>query len=111
MQATATKDLRFIEFSSGMLDKALEANSAFQGVEIPADVYGTGKAGTVIGVNNMLVVPSDADADVVYAITAAIFDHLDQFKAENANAAQIDPADSLELAIPLHPGASRYFSR
>ncbi len=111
MQASATKSLRFIEFSPGMLDKALDANSAFQGVEIPSDVYGTDTAGTVIGVNNMLVVPADADEDVVYAITAAIFDHLDQFKAENANAAQIDPADSLNLAIPLHPGASRYFSQ
>ncbi len=111
MQAAAGADLRFISFSDGMLDQALEANSAYISVEIPADVYGTGDAGTVIGVNNMLVVPNSADADVVEAITAAIFDNLEEFRAENANARQIDPAMSLDLAIPLHEGAARYFNQ
>ncbi len=111
MQATATNDLRFISFSEGMLDKALAANSAYRAVEIPADVYGTGAAGMVIGVNNMLIAPNSLDADIVEKITAAIFDHLDEFKEENANARQIDPAKSLELAIPLHEGAARYFGQ
>lgn len=111
MQASATSDLRFISFSEGMLDKALEANSAYRAVEIPADVYDTPAPGRVIGVNNMLVVPNSLDADTVEAITAAIFDNLDELKAENANAAQIDPAASLELAIPLHEGAARYFAK
>ncbi|MDV7142196.1 TAXI family TRAP transporter solute-binding subunit [Tropicimonas sp. TH_r6] len=111
MQAAAGNKLRFISFSNGMLDKALEANSAFQAVEIPADVYGTEAPGTVIGVNNMLIAPSSMDADIVEKITAAIFDHLDELKAENANAKQIDPAMSTQLAIPLHEGAARYFNK
>ncbi len=109
MQATATNDLRFIGFSEGMLDKALAANSAYRAVEIAAEVYGTAAPGTVIAVDNMLVAPNSLDADTVYKITAAIFDHLDEFKAENANARQIDPAHSRSLAIPLHEGAARYF--
>ena len=40
-----------------------------------------------------------------------IFDHLDEFQSENANAKQIDPANSLRLAIPLHEGAARYFEK
>lgn len=111
MQASATSKLRFISFSDGMLDKALAANSAFRAVEIPADVYGTPEAGTVIGVNNMLVAPNSLSADTVEKITAAIFDNLDELKAENANAAQIDPEMSLNLAIPLHEGAARYFNK
>ena len=111
MQATATNDLRFIGFSEGMLDKALAANSAYRAVEIAADVYGTSAAGTVIGVNNMLIAPNSLDADIVEKIAASIFDHLDEFRAENANALQIDPAMSLELAIPLHEGAARYFGQ
>ncbi len=111
MQASAGADLRFISFSDGKLDEALGANSAYLPVEIPADVYGTAEPGMQIGVNNMLIVPNSTDAAVVEAITASIFDHLDEFKAENANAAQIDPAMSLELAIPLHPGAQAYFDK
>jgi TRAP transporter TAXI family solute receptor len=109
MQAAAGNKLRFISFSDGKLDEALGKNGAFKAVEIPADVYSTDSPGTVIGVNNMLVVPSSADADKVYDITKAVFDHLEEFKAENANARQINPEDSLNLAIPLHEGAARYF--
>jgi TRAP-type uncharacterized transport system substrate-binding protein len=65
----------------------------------------------VIGVNNMLIAPNSLDADIVEKIAASIFDHLDEFRAENANALQIDPAMSLELAIPLHEGAARYFGQ
>jgi len=111
LQASAGNDLKFISFSDGMLDKALAANSAYAAVEIPADVYGTPAAGTVIGVNNMLVAPNSLDADIVEKITAAVFDNLDELKAENANAKQIDPADSTNLAIPLHAGAARYFNK
>ncbi|MEM5476649.1 TAXI family TRAP transporter solute-binding subunit [Pacificibacter sp. AS14] len=109
MQAAAGSDLRFIKFSDGMLDAAVEANSAYVEVEVPADVYGTEEAGMLIGVNNMLVAPNDLDAATVEAVTAAIFDNLAELQAENANARQIDPAMSLNLAIPLHPGAQAYF--
>ncbi|NDR59302.1 TAXI family TRAP transporter solute-binding subunit [Aliiruegeria sabulilitoris] len=111
MQAAAGSKLRFISFSDGMLEKALESNSAYLSVEIPADIYGTDAPGTVIGVNNMLIAPNSMDADVVEKITAAIFDHLDELKSENANARQIDPAMSTKLAIPLHEGAARYFNK
>ncbi|MES0881597.1 TAXI family TRAP transporter solute-binding subunit [Roseibium sp. SCP14] len=111
MQAAAGNRLRFIAFSDGMLDKALEKNGAFKTVEIPADVYGTAKAGQVIGVNNMLIAPNTLSADTVEKIVASVFDHLDEFQAENANAKQIDPANSLNLAIPLHEGAARYFNK
>lgn len=111
MQAGASNKLRFIEFSPGKLDEALGRNGAFKSVEIPADVYSTDAPGTVIGVNNMLIVPSDTDADRVFAITSAVFENLDEFKAENANARQINPDDSKKLAIPLHEGAARYFNK
>lgn len=109
MQASAGSDLRFISFSEGKLDAALEANAAYLAVEVAADVYGTDAPGMLIGVNNMLVAPNDLDAATVEAVTAAIFDNLAELQAENANARQIDPAMSLNLAIPLHPGAQAYF--
>jgi TRAP transporter TAXI family solute receptor len=109
MQATAGAELRYISFSEGMLEAALEANSAFVEVEVPADIYNTAEAGRVIGVNNMLVAPNSLDAATVQAVTIAIFENLEELQAENANARQIDPAMSLNLAIPLHAGAQAYF--
>ncbi|WP_390910794.1 TAXI family TRAP transporter solute-binding subunit [Pseudosulfitobacter sp. SM2401] len=109
MQATAGAELRFIAFSEGQLDAALAANGAYMSVEIAPDVYGTADSGTLIGVNNMLVAPNTLDAATVQAVTAAIFDNLAELQGENANARQIEPAMSLQLAIPLHAGAQAYF--
>ncbi len=111
MQAAASNKLRFIEFAPGKLDEALGKNGAFKAVEIPAEVYSTDAPGTVIGVNNMLIVPADMDADKVHAIVSSVFDNLDDFKAENANARQINKDDAKNLAIPLHEGAARYFNQ
>lgn len=109
MQAAAGADLKFIGFSDGKIAAALDANSAYNTVTIPADVYGTSTDGTVLGVNNMLIAPTSADADVIEAIVRAVFENLDEFRAENANAKQIDPEASKALAIDLHDGAKRYF--
>ena len=49
------------------------------------------------------------DDERAYAITKAVYGHLDAFGEENANAKQIKASDSLELAVPLHPGAQRFF--
>jgi TRAP-type uncharacterized transport system substrate-binding protein len=93
------------------MEDAISRNAAFRAVTIPSDVYGTSTDGTVIGVNNMLIAPASADADVIEAVVAAIFDHLDEFRAENANARQIDPELSKSLSIDLHEGAARYFGK
>ncbi len=111
MQAAAGANLKYINFSDGKMAEALSKNAAYSEVSIPADVYGTATDGTVLGVNNMLIVPANADADQVEAIVSAVFDHLDEFKAENANARQIDPEMSKSLAIELHEGAARYFGK
>jgi TRAP transporter TAXI family solute receptor len=109
MQASAGAELRFIAFSEGMLDKSIEANGAYLSVDVAADVYGMQDAGTLIGVNNMLVAPNSLDAATVQAVTAAIFDNLAELQAENANARQINPEASRSLAVPLHAGAQAYF--
>ncbi|ASJ70828.1 hypothetical protein IMCC3135_03575 [Granulosicoccus antarcticus IMCC3135] len=111
MQAAAGQKLRFISFEADKLQAALDKVSSYIAVEIAADVYNTEAPATVIGVSNMLIVPSSADADVVEKIVASVFDNLDEFRAENANAKQIDPAMSTRLSIPLHEGAARYFNK
>lgn len=111
MQAAAGADLKFIGFSDGKIEEALERNAAYSVVTVPANVYGTPTDGTVLGVNNMLIVLSDTDPDVVEAIVRSIFDNLEEFRAENANARQIDPDHSRSMAIDMHEGAARYFVR
>lgn len=110
-QAQVTKDLKFIKLGEGKMGEALAKYTNYNEVVVPMDVYNTAEEGRVLGVNNMLMVKSSMDADKVYAITKAIYDHMDEFKANNAHAKQIVPANSLKLKIPMHPGAARYFKK
>lgn len=111
MQAQANKKLKFIPLSNEQLATALDNYQNYDRVVVPADVYNTAADGLVLGVNNLLIVDAGMDDETAFQITRAIYDHLDEFKAENAFAHQIEPERSTSLGIPLHPGAERYFNR
>ena len=97
-------------------------------VEVPADlvakvgapyVAATIPAGTYQGqdadvptaaVVNYLVTHSDAPDDLVYAMTKAVFDNLDDLAAAHAAAKAITlEGAAKEPPAPLHPGAEKYF--
>lgn len=111
MQARANKELKFIALPDDKVEEALGKYKNYNRVVVPKDVYNTADDGVVLGVNNMLVVNASADADTIFKITKAIYDHMDEFRANNAHAKQIVPENSLKLKIPLHPGAERYFKK
>lgn len=111
MQAAASGKLRMIAIAEDKLAQILEGNPAYSTFDIAPEVYGMDATSTVLGVTNMLIVPASMEADVVQAMVAAIYDHLDEFAAENANARQIDPGRATLLSIDLHDGAAAYFTK
>ena len=111
MQAQANTKLKYIPLSDDKMAEALEKYPNYNNVVIPADAYNTDGDGSLLGVNNMLIVDAGMDEETAFQITKAIYENIDEFRAENAHARQIEPERSLELKIPLHPGAARYFNR
>ncbi|WP_197917352.1 TAXI family TRAP transporter solute-binding subunit [Thiosulfatihalobacter marinus] len=111
MQAQTNTKLKYIPMSDADIEAALAKYPNYNKVIIPADVYNTDTDGALLGVNNMLIVDASMSDETAMKITAAIYDNLDAFRAENAHARQIDPQRSLELKIPLHPGAAAYFTK
>ncbi|MGI9521142.1 MAG: TAXI family TRAP transporter solute-binding subunit [Hyphomicrobiaceae bacterium] len=111
MQARANKSLKFIKFADGTFDKALSKYKNYNRVDVAKDVYRTPSDGIVLGVNNMLIVDAEMDEDTAYRITKSIYDNLEEMRAGNAHAKQIVAARSLELRVPLHPGAAKYFKQ
>lgn len=111
MQAAASGELRMVTFEPEKLATILTDNPAYSTYDISKEIYGMAADAQVLGVTNMLVVRGDMDAETVYQIATSIYDHLDEFIAENANAAQIDTSRSDKLAIDLHEGAARYFAK
>jgi len=109
MQTQATNKLKFVSIADDRLAEILKTYPYYSKVTLPKDVYGLDEDAVVLGVNNVLIAPSSMDEERAYAITKAVYGHLDAFGEENANAKQIRLSDSLELAVPLHPGAQRFF--
>ena len=65
---------------------------------------------TTIGVPNVLVVSSETDADLVYEVTRAMYENIDEMRAVHP-AAEETTVDFTMAAtpVPLHEGAIRYF--
>lgn len=108
MQARVNKDLKFIQFAPGALDKALIQFPNYNHVIVAKDVYDMQQDGHALGVSNILFVRADFDEEKAYKITKAVYSNMDEFRQLNAHAKQIIVENSKKLKIPLHPGAARF---
>jgi TRAP transporter TAXI family solute receptor len=108
MQAQANKKLKFIKISPEALAASLEKYENYSSLTVPKDVYDMDEDGVALGVNNLLFVRADMDAEKAYQITKAVYGNLSEFQELNAHAKQINPENSKKLKIPLHEGAARF---
>lgn len=109
IQTSTTADIAFVDIGAEGLAEIIAKHPYYSIVEVPAEAYGTDGPLTMLGTKNILITQADADEEKVYQVTKAIYANLDEFAAENANAAQIVAEDAYGIAVPLHPGAKRYF--
>lgn len=109
MEFSTTKAVKFVNIDEDKFDSIIENDPYFNKVVVPADTYGMKEDGVAIGINNVLIVRSDMNENLVYAITASIFDHLDEFAAANANAKDVTIETAREASVTIHPGAQKYF--
>lgn len=109
MEFSTTKAVKFINVDEEKFASIIEENPYFNKVVVPADTYGMQADGVAIGINNVLIVRPDADEEIIYTVTANIFDHLEEFADANANAKDISKATALGSSVDMHPGAQRYF--
>ena len=75
---------------------------------MPEGTYGLAETVPTVAVQAMLVVRDDLSEEVVYDITKAIFENLDQ--VSHAKAKLINAENALNgVGIDVHPGAQKYF--
>lgn len=109
MQARVNRELKFIQMAPGMMDQALDKYPNYNLVEVAKDIYDTELAGSALGVNNILFVRADMDAEKAFQITQAVYANLPEFQSLNAHAKQINPDSVKNIKIPLHEGAQRFY--
>ncbi len=116
VQLATTKGMDLHSFSDEDLAKINALIPAYIPSEIPAGVYeGIDTAIKTPAVSALLVVSSDLSDELVYGITAALWNDNTRKLLDNGHAKgkQITPETALDgvaaLGVPLHPGAETFY--
>lgn len=110
-ELATTNGMHLINIDGELCENLLEQCPYYQVQEIPANTYPKQKEVVrTVAVKATLVVSKDVSEEDVYKLTAAIFDHKDAIKKENAQGEKL----SLETAtsvttVPYHSGAAKYY--
>lgn len=109
---TTTCGAKLVALTGEAVDKLVAANSYYAKATIPGGMYnGNPDPVETYGVLATVITSADTPEDTVYAVTKAVFDNFDEFKALHPALAHLDPAKMVAdgLSAPLHPGAAKYY--
>lgn len=110
LELQTTQDIVVVEIDEDTVLGMQEDYPAFFPATVPQDVYDLEEDVPTIAVNNVLLTHSDVSDDIVYAMTKAIFENIDQLRDAHNAAQDFTLEEALDnLPAPLHPGAERYF--
>ncbi len=103
---------RIINLNTGVEKKLVADNDYYAFATIPKGTYKTtSKDVTTFGVMATFVTSADVPDNIVYEVTRAVFENLDDFRKLHPAFANLDPKKMIKnaLSAPLHPGAIKYY--
>ena len=105
---STTVDIVVVEVPGAVIDKI---GAPFVKEVVPANTYrGQDQPVATAAVVNFLVTRSDLPDDLVYNMTKAIWDNLDEVKASHAATRVMELKNAMAgMPVPLHPGAVRFY--
>jgi len=104
--------IKLLKLSGETLQKITSENPGLIRVDIPGGVYsGSPDVVPALGSMNALTASADLPDDVVYDITKALVEHLDELNEVFPPEYQLQVGPNLVegISVPMHPGAKRYF--
>ena len=111
-ELATTNGVYLINIDGEVRDTILNSCPYYTTYQIPAGTYpGQDEPVETITVKATIVVSESLDDDIVYDMTAAIFDHADEIASENAKGAELSLENATTgMTIPFHEGAARYYA-
>ena len=109
---TTTCGAKLVPLSDPAIDALVAAHPYYAKVSIPGGLYANNSQATpTYGVTATMVTSAKEPADVVYTITKAVFENLDEFKKLHPAFAHLDAQQMIKngLSAPIHEGALRYY--
>lgn len=101
--------IQFIRVEEATVQKFLKEYPYYLRIVIPKSYYKTEEDVVTVGAGNVLIVNEAMSDDLAYKITAALYDHIDEFRKVHPSTKVVDLKSAPDAAIPLHPGAARYY--
>ena len=111
--SAAKRSVRLIPLEQSIIDRAIAEYPEIDASSIPIDYYpkidNTDPVPT-IGVPAVLFTHTEMSEETVYQVVKEVMTNLDLFRRQHPILADLTAAEMLDVsAIPLHPGAIRYF--
>jgi uncharacterized protein len=111
-EATTACDTVLVNVTGPEIEALIAENPYYRVATIPGGMYrGSDADVTTFGVGATFVTSADVSEEVVYQVTRAIFENLDQFKALHPALGALEAEEMVNdgNSAPLHDGALRYF--
>ena len=111
-ELATTNGVYLVPIDGELRDKIMGICHYYAPLQIPADTYpGQPEPIETITIKATMIVDADLDEEVVYQLTAAIYDHKDEIAQENAKGEELTIENATSgIAVPFHAGAARYFA-
>ncbi|WP_072803459.1 TAXI family TRAP transporter solute-binding subunit [Rhodococcoides yunnanense] len=105
--------IRLLDLGALVADLRREFGTAYEGVPVPANVYGEHPAVTTVGIPNLLLVHPGVPDGTVADLVGLLLDRSSALVPGQAIGSQFLDARSLIMTgtIPLHPGAEQEYRR
>lgn len=108
-ELASTTGVRLISLSDEEVASLIAVHPTYTNLVIPADVYGTDEDANCIAITALLVCANDLDEDLVYEMTRALYEQDGILTHAKAAEITLDSAFDGVGALPIHPGAARYY--
>jgi len=104
--------IRIVPIRPEKFEELKAINPGYSYIVIPAGTYnGQTEDAGCLGSNNILVIRKDMDEDLVYQITKALVENLDELKSVHTLLSSLTAEDMPnDLGIDLHPGAAKFYN-
>lgn len=110
-----TKKIRLVEIPhDATVDKIIKDVPGLYKAQQKQDLYGKNQVNEgpipTLGLASILAARPEVPEDVVYKITKALFENIDEFSKCHASAKDVQLKTALEgITLPVHPGAEKYY--
>lgn len=110
VELSATHDIRILPFEDVMVKRMHEKYGYYYRVHIPGGLYrGVDEDVPVIGFGIEMDCRKDLPDDLAYDIVKTIYENLEELRPAHKAIAYMSLEQADKVAIPLHPGAERYY--